>query len=253
MTELKETIPSYKIYKDKFVYGVAYIGGPLAAGYIIAENFKAFGDIDKYKKTWIITIISSIIIFGGVFLIPDSVKIPNFIIPLFYTIIAYWLMRFYQGKQIDEHIANGGATYSPWRAGLVGLIGIVITLVLAFSAAFLLIPDEKIEVYLQPYHSVNHELNYNPNRIERAEIKALGEQLVQVNYLDSIYKMYLYIDKEGKSIKISIPFISDVWNDPNTVAYYKEMQSRLKTSYKQKNTIEFLMCDTLLNIKKEIK
>lgn len=80
--------PTKKIYKDRAISVGTFLGGPLVAGYFIAENFKVFGEYEKAKKTWIYTIIATVIIFGGIFLIPDDVKVPNQIIPLVYTGIA---------------------------------------------------------------------------------------------------------------------------------------------------------------------
>ena len=116
-----------KIYKDKAIYLAGYLGGPLAAGYIIAMNFKAFGETNKYKGALLITVLMTVAIFTLVFSIPDDVHISNHIIPITYTIIAFFIIRWTQGKQIDAHVRSGGAVYSWGRVLLVSLIGIVIT------------------------------------------------------------------------------------------------------------------------------
>ncbi|HEY9833594.1 MAG TPA: hypothetical protein V6D26_23785, partial [Stenomitos sp.] len=85
--------PTVNIYKDRAIWVGAFLGGPLAAGYLIAENFKAFNEFDKAKKTWNYAIIATIVVFGGVFLIPDNVEMPNQVIPLIYTAIAYYLVQ----------------------------------------------------------------------------------------------------------------------------------------------------------------
>ena len=85
---LNNNIPSQKIYKDKEIYVGTFLGGPLVAGYLMANNFKVFGESNKGKRTWMYTIITTIVIFGGIFLIPNIDKIPNQIIPLIYTGIA---------------------------------------------------------------------------------------------------------------------------------------------------------------------
>src|SRR6266487_6381979 len=85
-----------KIYKDRAIYVGTFLGGPLVAGYLIAENFKIFSEPDRAKKTWIYAIIATVVIFGGIFLIPDTVKIPNQIIPLIYTGITYYLVQHFQ-------------------------------------------------------------------------------------------------------------------------------------------------------------
>ncbi|MEO8712007.1 MAG: hypothetical protein ABI405_07795 [Parafilimonas sp.] len=125
-------VPDFKLYKDRAIYVGTFLGGPLVAGYLAAENFKQLGQYNKVKTTWIIAAVATIIIFGGVLLIPNVEKIPGYIIPLIYTVIAQFLVKHFQGKDINEHIKNGGQTYSVWRAVLIGLLGLVITFAVIF-------------------------------------------------------------------------------------------------------------------------
>lgn len=129
--------PAYKIYKDKAIGVGALLGGPLVAGYLIAENFKAFKDPDKAKKAWIYATIACILIFGGIFLIPENIKIPNQVIPITYTLIAYYLVQHFQGQNIITHLNSGGEFFSWWRTIAIGLIGLVITLTVVLGVAFL--------------------------------------------------------------------------------------------------------------------
>lgn len=131
-TKMEESLlsskPDFKLYKDRAVYLGTFFGGPLVAGYLTAENFKQLGQYNKVATTWITTIIATIVIFGATFFIPHIEKIPRHIIPVIYTAIAYYSVRHFQGKDIDEHIKNGGQTYSVWRAIGIGLLGLVITI-----------------------------------------------------------------------------------------------------------------------------
>lgn len=129
--------PKQRIYKERAIWVGTFLGGPLAAGYLIAENFKAFNETDKARKTWIYAIIATIVIFGGIFLIPDNTKIPNQIIPLIYTVIAYYLVQHFQGQNISSHISSGGGLFSWWRTIAVGIIGLVITIIPLFGFALL--------------------------------------------------------------------------------------------------------------------
>lgn len=138
--EAVEAVKSTKrIYKDNKIWLGAYLGGPLVAGYLIAENFKSFNEINKAKKTWIYTIIATILIFGGIFLIPENVleNIPKYITPLFYTAIAYGLVKHYQGKNISAFIALGGKQFGWGRTIIVSLIGLAITIASIFGFIFL--------------------------------------------------------------------------------------------------------------------
>ncbi len=101
--------PGFKLYSDRAVYVGAFIGGPLVAGYLAAENFKQLGQQDKVKYAWIIAIAATIIIFVAIFFIPGIENIPRIIVPLIYTLIAQMIVRQYLGGAIKAHIEKGGA------------------------------------------------------------------------------------------------------------------------------------------------
>jgi hypothetical protein len=129
--------PDFKLYRDKSVYTSTFLGGPLAAGYLAAHNYKHLGQQRKVKTAWLIAILSTIVIFGGALLIPQVENIPKYIIPLIYTGIAQYLVNRFQGNEIRNHIENGGQTYSFGRALLVGLIGLITTLVIVLLTVLL--------------------------------------------------------------------------------------------------------------------
>jgi hypothetical protein len=125
--------PSFKLYKDRAIYVGTFFGGPLVAGYLAAENFKQLGQQEKVKIAWSIAIVATVVIFGGIFLIPELEKIPRMIIPLIYTALAQFLVQKYQGTAIKEHIENGGQTYSVWRAVWIGLVGFAVLMAIIFA------------------------------------------------------------------------------------------------------------------------
>jgi hypothetical protein len=133
--------PEFKLYNDRAVYVGTFLGGPLVAGYLAAENFKKLGQPDKARTAWIVAILSTILIFLGVFLIPGIEKIPKYIIPLAYTFIAKALFQQYLGPAIKNHIAQGGPTYSVWRGVWIGLVGGVILIAVIFGILLLLDKD----------------------------------------------------------------------------------------------------------------
>ena len=134
------SFPEYKLYNDRSIYVGTFLGGPLVAGYLAAENYKKLGQPTKVKSAWIIAVIATVAIFGAIFLIPHLEKIPNYIIPLIYTAIAQFLIQKFQGDAIKAHIAKGGQIYSIWRAVLIGLIGALV--LIAVIVAIMLLTDK---------------------------------------------------------------------------------------------------------------
>ena len=138
---LLPVIPTFKLYKENAIYVGTFLGGPLVAGYLMAENFKQLGQQEKVKTTWIIGIAASIVIFGGAFLIPNIEKVPNYVIPLIYLGITQFFVKKYQSAAIKTHIETGGSMYSIWRAVLVGFIGLIIIAAIIIGIILLTTPE----------------------------------------------------------------------------------------------------------------
>ncbi|AWK06928.1 hypothetical protein HYN56_22935 [Flavobacterium crocinum] len=132
-----EEIPTEKIYSEKAIRIATFFAGPLVAGYCIAENFKVFNDKEKVQKTWLITAITSFFIICLVFLLPEN--FPSIIFPIIYSFIASYFLKTYQEKNIQNHMSNGGETYSGWRMTLIGIVSLLTFL--AIIVGVLLVGD----------------------------------------------------------------------------------------------------------------
>jgi ABC-type Fe3+ transport system permease subunit len=128
-----------QIYKKGHLQLAAFFGGPLTIVYIIAENYKQLGHPEKIKKTWIIGICLCIVFLVAVFLLSTTSKTPNIIVPLICILVGTAIMQTWQGAEIKQHIDSGGLIYSMWRALLIGIIGLVITMILILFILFLAI------------------------------------------------------------------------------------------------------------------
>ena len=136
------TAPDFKIYKDRAIYVGTFLGGPLVAGYLIAENFKLLGQKHKAGTTWGIAIAATILIFGSIFLIPNAEKVPRYIIPILYTALTQFLVQKYQVARIKSHIESGGQTFSTWRAVWISLVGLVVMVIIIFAIVIAVSSDK---------------------------------------------------------------------------------------------------------------
>jgi MFS superfamily sulfate permease-like transporter len=123
----EENVPYGKIFTDKKLWLGSMLGGPLVAGYIIYKNYHIFNEFNKAKKVMLITILFSIILITIIFLIPDSIRIPDQLMPFIYTCIAWGFMKKSQGNKIEEHIKNGGQLIGWGKTLLISLLGFIIT------------------------------------------------------------------------------------------------------------------------------
>jgi hypothetical protein len=141
------------IYKKSHIQIATFFGGPLAIIYILAENFRLLGHPEKVKKTWIIGLILSILFFGLIFFMQTSYKTPSLLPSLISIIIGTAIMQSWQGEDIKLHIDHGGPVYPVWRALLIGVISLALSIIFlvavvvilnsAFGINFIKVPASK--------------------------------------------------------------------------------------------------------------
>jgi hypothetical protein len=120
---LFEDVPQYKLYNEMAIRIGTFLGGPLIAGYLIAENFKMLGKYEKLRLTWLWTGLATIIIFMAAILLSDVERFPKIIVPVAYAWVASWITSHFQGASLKTHISNNGQLYTTGRAAWIGLIG----------------------------------------------------------------------------------------------------------------------------------
>lgn len=145
---------SKKLFSQRAITIATFFGGPAAAGYLIKKNYESFNEEDSGRKAFIIGIITTILIFAGIFSLPEQIldKIPNTAIPVIYSGIIYLVVAKLQGKGLKEHKEANGEFYSGWKATGIGAIFMLILLIplmgIAFYESDLSQPDFDIETYV---------------------------------------------------------------------------------------------------------
>ncbi|MDB4297196.1 hypothetical protein N9901_00415 [Flavobacteriaceae bacterium] len=138
-----------KFYSQKSIGIATFLGGPLAAGYLIRENYLSLNKPDEAKKSLLIGIVSTILLFIGIFMIPESImdKVPNQILSAIYTGIALFISAKVHGKLLHNHKENGNEFYSGWYAAGIGIISAFILIIGVFGYGYLSPGGEEFEKY----------------------------------------------------------------------------------------------------------
>ena len=132
-----ETTFKGKIYKERGIWLATFLGGPLVTGYLMAANFKAFGEQNKIGTTWIIAVLATISSFALAYFVPAIAQLPRVAMPVVTAGIANVLVITYQRNNITIHISNGGEVYSNWRAFGISMIIAIPLALIAVGAMFL--------------------------------------------------------------------------------------------------------------------
>lgn len=122
--------PQFKLYSVLAITIGTFLGGPLAAGYLTAENFSNMGQAKSARVTWAVCVTFTIAMLCAIFMIPQLEKIPNYLVPVIYIGITQTVVQKLQSKSIEAHIATGGKMYSAWRAAGIGLLGLAALIII---------------------------------------------------------------------------------------------------------------------------
>ena len=248
-----EEIPTEKIYSEKAIRVGTFLGGPLVAGYFMAENFKVFGDFKNAKNTWIVAILSTIVVFSLIFLIPENINIPNIIFPLIYMGVAGYLAKKYQEKKINEHTQNGGEEFNWWRTIGISVLGCIVTLVVILGISFI---NEAVNGRLtestKTYGVMNHEIAYQSN-INENEVDKIAKSFEKETFFDDSYTKYIYLEKIDNNYEISISCNESIKTDLTSYQAFIALRNNMQKDFPDNKLIFKLVVDDLDNVVKRIE
>lgn len=133
-------VPVKKLYKEGSISIAAFLAGPLAGGYLMAENFRSLGKPVAARIT-IIGTIAFILLLLLISVFPIADKIPNILFSVLYALTASFITRKFQHSGIQQHLSLGGAMYSGSRVFLIGIICLVLTIAILIGGLYLLDPS----------------------------------------------------------------------------------------------------------------
>lgn len=223
---------SGKIFTKKTISIATFFGGPLAAGFLISKNFKAFGDEESARKSIFWGLLCTLVLIGGFLIIPEHiyVRIPQALIPGIYTVIITMLVKRLQGQKIREFIAAGGQKASGWEAFGYGVAGMLV--ILAFSV--LVTYSTPIEGYEKTIRVDANTKLYYSKEIEKEKAKIISLVINHSGFLDKngVADLFLNIEDNTYMLRFIIEdpaLISDslVISDFNRLENYLEYNTKL--------------------------
>jgi len=115
-----------RIYSYISIGLATFLGGPVAAAYLLSKNFRAFNKPDGIIVAWFVAVMFEIGVFIAFFAIPGVDDI-WFILPVTYTAVALLLTKKFQGRQMAEYYAEGGDAFAYSKGLGMGLLILAIT------------------------------------------------------------------------------------------------------------------------------
>jgi len=149
MDNIENLTNELKLYSTRSITLATFLGGPLAAGYLISENFKSLKQTRQARISLITGIVATILLFSGVFLIPEKIvdKIPNQLIPLISVGLVWAIVEWTHGDILKSHKENSNQFFSGWRAAGIGTISLIIIGSVIFSYIYIESNNPAYEIY----------------------------------------------------------------------------------------------------------
>jgi len=255
--QLNDTQKQRKIYTEKNMWLVAFLGGPLSAGYIIAENFKTFNETRKAQITWGITIVVTILIFGSLLALPETIveNIPKQIIPLIYTAIAFAIIQYYQKTRITDYLSDGGEKYGWGRSVCVGFIGLAITLLFVAIIAFLAgdFSSKIPNLESKEYGKLHHLVYYDKTNISENEIDQIALALTETTFFDEALPKEVVVEKINSNYEITISIVKDAINNEEALSYFVQLKNDLQNYFPKNKIVINLAFDNYKDVVKRLE
>ena len=144
-----ETDITRKLYSEKAIMIATFFGGPVVAGYMMGENYKALNEEKLGVRSFVTGLLFSILMYAALFTLPDTIldSIPSVFIPAAYTFIVALIFHKYQKAAVLKHKENGGKFYSGWKAAGIGGLFLIVQIAVIFLFVYLVVPDFQVNTY----------------------------------------------------------------------------------------------------------
>jgi len=275
---LDDVKPTEKIYNEKNIALGTLVGGPMAGGYFLIENYKSLGKGSLTAIAWGITIISTIAYHVTNFLMQDWTNIST--IPLIFICVIV-VRQFFKQKQktdVDAYINQGGEVHSNWRVAGISLLFLAITIgisgIIAMYSSLekdILIPPPPprglvesrrparsstgrnlsvtksavARIETKSYGAAAHVIIYNNFFFTELQIDSIAEQLIALDFFDAKNQKHVYLEKVLFDYEFSITDASADMTNERTKAKYEKLSVDLETFFGDGKVSILLMDEAL--------
>ena len=244
------SVSEARLFTEKATATASAIGGPLAGAYLIARNFRTLGKEDSARLTLTVGVIVTLCLFTAITFLPENTldKIPKHFIPLAYGIVGYIVVRSFQQKDIDAHLAAGGKKGS-WHVIVgSGLVSLAISLGYFWIIVTLTTPDEPAPPFAGTplvFESTGSIIYYETPSIQESDAKVVGRILEDMGYFSKETQLPAGFHMEGSKYTIEMLVDEENWSHPVIEHDVSQFLRILKQSHDQRDyQVVFVMFDS---------
>jgi len=242
-----EDRPLYTLHSLRGVVVAAFLGAPVAAGIIMAINYRRIGRKSAARNVAVFGVIATAALLAILFAIPDDTldRIPNPVFIALQLALVYMFAKSLQHGLIQKHIANGGTIASVWPSVGIGALCLPVVLGAFIGAAFLLEPSFGTVVEFG-----NDEIYYSGEATED-DARKLARVLKEVEFFGSTGASVQLHASSGQ-YTISFALEENAWRDIQTVEAFRDIGRTVAASVFS-TPLEIHLCDGYFSAKETIR
>lgn len=222
--------PEVPLFSVPSIALASFLGGPLAAGWLISVNYRRLNEPRSARNALIQGALATAALLGLMVGLPAAwvAYIPGFTLPLLYTGLIWVLAERLQGRVLNAHFAHGGQRHSLWRAVLVSLMA-ALPVAVVLLVAGLVVPIEPPFSFEGEAVSYGEggDLIYRMESVSPADVETVGRILTEEGvFVDQRIDLAgVTRDLEGTVVEIPVPLSS--WSDLGILAGLRRSSDRL--------------------------
>lgn len=133
--------PMFRLYSPGQIAAATLFSGPVAGCWLMARNFKAFGEPEVARRTWALGILSTAAVLAIALVVPNG-SYMRFLPPAL-SVAVHQIARSTQGARFQAHLRAGGRRHSHWRVAGLTLV-FTIAVLAAILVAVLMLPERLV-------------------------------------------------------------------------------------------------------------
>jgi hypothetical protein len=245
-----------KIYTSRAILVSTFLAGPMAGGYMLAENFKAFGE--RRRATWslIISILGTALLMTVANLIPFIDKVPPIAFSAAALVVIHQMINYYLAKRMEAHFYAGGKKTGIGKIILVCVIALILTVSLAIVGVFYFTPSSftsSPNVVTKNYGTLKHEIAYDPGNITVEEVNLIAGALTKGTYFDREIKKTVDVTKEDGRYELFLYCADSVRNNSEVFEIFADLRNDVQKSFPDNKIVINLVVDTQDNVVKRLE
>lgn len=241
-----------RIYTERKILMGVLIGGPLAGGYFLWRDFKA---LDRPTHA-IIAAIGSLIVafasFGLLFLLPDTRRLPTFLIPALHIGLAIGVIKGYLAEAIDSHVQAARPVFGWGNMILVAILFLVLTVIPIFGLGYVM-PNLFDATATRYYGRLKHEVQFDKGNISELEVNRIAGALSSAGFFDDELQKTVDAAKTGNRYVITTYCNETIRTDPEAMQPFTQLRNDVQKSFPNNAVVFDLVIGTPDNLVKRLE